>query len=81
MSKTIIADIGAEYDPDHNTLKLDEPLEGVRGRVRVRVEVEGMPSSKPARPWMEFRGMFDEESGRQIAAAIRDAFGSEEIEV
>jgi hypothetical protein len=81
MSKTIIADIGAEYDPDHNTLKLDKPLEGVKGRVRLRIETESEATAEPERPWMKYHGCLSEEAGRELAKAIREAFGRDEIEI
>lgn len=77
MSKTMFAD----YDPDRNTLTLEEPLEGIKEHIRVKVEIEALPTVKPIRRWMKHRGVLDEESGREIAAAIREAFGRDNIEV
>ena len=73
MSKTIIAEVGAEYDPEHNTLKLDKPLEGVKGRVRLTVKTEGKPADEPGRPWMKYRGCLSEEAGRSLARALNEA--------
>jgi hypothetical protein len=81
MSKTIIAEVGAEYDPEHNTLKLDEPLTGIKGRVRLRIETESEAPAEPERQWMASEGALDEESGREIAKAVREAFGRDEIEI
>jgi hypothetical protein len=76
VSRVIIA----EYDAERQVLKLPEPLEGVKDRERVRLAIE-RPSARPQRPWMRHRGVLDEESGREIAVAIREAFGEESIEV
>jgi hypothetical protein len=73
MSKTIIAEVGAEYDPEHNTLKLDEPLTGIKGRVRLRIETESEAPAEPERPWMELRGCLSQEAGRSLARALNEA--------
>lgn len=77
MSKVILA----VYDAKRHALRLSEPLAGVNDNDKVRVAIELEAAEGPRRPWTRHRGTFDEESGRQIAAAIREAFGREEIEV
>ena len=78
MSKVILA----EYDAEHQALKLPEPLDGVKDRERVRVAIEKEPLEAVAElPWLSCEGSIDPESGRQIATAIQEAFGRGEIEV
>ncbi len=76
MSKVILA----EYAAAHRALKLPKPLEGVQDRQRVKIAIaEAADKAEPQ--WKRHRGIFDGDAGRQIAAAIREAFGREEIEV
>jgi hypothetical protein len=72
MSRTV----EAEYIADTNVLKLTEPLDGVRDHEKVRVTIDG--SVAPGRrEWPTL----SEEAGRELARAVRDAFGRDEIEV
>jgi hypothetical protein len=73
MSKTIIAEVGAEYDPEHNILKLDEPLEGVKGRVHLTVEAEKSTSDKASRPWAALKGCLPPETIDEIRGALAEA--------
>lgn len=73
MGKTIIAEVGAEYDPEHNTLKLDEPLEGIRGRVRLTVKIEGAAAAEPERPWMALRGCLPAEAAEELRRNLLEA--------
>ncbi len=78
MSKVLLA----EYDAEHQSLKLPEPLAGVKDHERVRVAIEETSVREEAElPWLSCEGSFDPESGRQIARAIQEAFGRGEIEV
>ncbi len=77
MSKVILA----EYDAEHRTLKLAEPLAGVKDREKLRVAIEGAAPEDGERPWMKCAGMLSPEAGRQLAQAVREAFGRDEIEI
>jgi len=68
--------IEAEYLADAGVLKLAHPLEGVRDHERVTVVVE-QTSHTEANAWPTL----DEEAGRELARAVRDAFGRDGIEV
>ena len=76
MSKVILV----EYDAEHRTLKLGEPLAGVKDHEKLRVAIEGA-SEDGERPWMKCAGMLSPEAGRQLAQAVREAFGRDEIEI
>ena len=72
--------IEAEYIARENILKLDEPLKGVADHARVSIEVkESQPVQK--QPWLVLAPSLTEEEGRELARAVRDAFGRDEIEV
>jgi predicted DNA-binding antitoxin AbrB/MazE fold protein len=72
MSKAI----EAEYLADAGMLKLAQPLEGVRDHERVTVVVEQTSNTeKTAWPTV------GEEAGRELALAVRDAFGRDGIAV
>ena len=66
MSKVI----EAEYLAEAHVLKLEHPLDGVRDRERVRLVIE--QSDWPR---------VDEEAGRALARAVREAFGRDNIAV
>jgi hypothetical protein len=66
MSRTI----EAEYIAEENVLKLAEPLAGVRNHERVRVTLDGTVAPERG-DWPTV----SEEGGRDLALAIREAFG------
>jgi len=72
--------IEAEYIAREKILKLDEPLKGVADHARVSIVVK---ETQPAQtqPWLALEGSLTEEEGRELARAVRDAFGRDEIEV
>ncbi|HEX7829398.1 MAG TPA: hypothetical protein VF787_07060 [Thermoanaerobaculia bacterium] len=72
--------IQAEYIARENILKLAEPLAGVADHARVSVEVKDA-SAASGQPWLALAGSLTEEEGRDLARAVRDAFGRDEIEV
>jgi len=72
MSKAV----EAEYLADQHVLKLERPLDGVQDHERVRVVVE-QPSITTSREWPAL----GEEAGRELACAVREAFGRDEIAV
>ncbi len=73
--------VRAEYDAVRRVLQLDEPLEGVADHASVDVVIARIAEADPSRSWMKFEGCLDSESGREIAQAIKDAFGRDTIEV
>lgn len=77
MSKVVIA----EYDAERQSLKLSEPLIGVRDHEKVRVAIEGAVAQDGERPWMKCADILSPEAGRQLAQAVREAFGRDEIEI
>jgi len=76
MSRTV----EAEYLADGNILKLAQPLSGVADHARVSIEVKEAPVVA-FQPWLALAGSLSEEEGRDLARAVRDAFGRDEIEV
>jgi predicted nucleic acid-binding protein len=69
MSRTILA----EYDAEHNTLKLEEPLEGVEDHEKVRVAVEGENPKELSRPWTALKGCLPPETIDEIRRALAEA--------
>ena len=72
MSKAV----EAEYLANERVLKLAQPLEGIQDHERVHVLVEPSASA-PSTDWP----VLGEEAGRELAQAVRDAFGRDEIAV
>ena len=72
MSKVV----EAEYLVEQGVLKLAQPLVGDADHERVHVIVEQSPSGQ-RNDWPTL----DEDSGRELARAVRDAFGRDEIEI
>jgi hypothetical protein len=66
MSRTI----EAEYIAEEKVLKLAEPLAGVRNHEMVRVTLDGTVAPERG-DWPTV----SEEGGRDLALAIREAFG------
>jgi hypothetical protein len=68
--------IEAEYFSDEKVLRLAEPLAGVRNHEKVRVIID---DSRPPEPgdWPTL----SEEAGRELARAVREAFGRDDITV
>lgn len=68
MSKVV----KAEYDAATNTLRLAEPVEGLRDRDEVSVTIFRTPAGDPE--WMKLRGSLSKEDGEDLARAINDMF-------
>jgi len=68
--------VEAEYDEPNRTLRLLEPLEGVKDHEKVSVVVT---ETKPVRPWSRFEGILEGEDGERFARAIEEAFPIEPI--
>jgi len=68
--------VEAEYLADEGMLKLAHPLDGIADHERVRVVVEQRPAAE-RNEWPKL----GEEAGRELARAVRDAFGRDEIAV
>jgi hypothetical protein len=76
MSRTV----EAEYIADQNVLKLTEPLSGIGDHQKVEVEIRPALASAD-QPWLRLAGSLSDNEGRDLARAVRDAFGRDEIEV
>jgi predicted DNA-binding antitoxin AbrB/MazE fold protein len=72
MSKVV----EAEYLAEQGVLKLARPLDGIADHERVHVVIEQSPSGQ-RNDWPTL----DEEAGRELAGAVRDAFGRDEIAI
>ena len=72
--------IEAEYIANENILKLAQPLSGVADHAMVSIEVKEAPAAS-GQPWLALAGSLGEEEGCELARAVRDAFGRDEIEV
>ena len=70
MSKVLIA----EYDATENTLRLAEPLTGVKDHEKVRLSIEA-PRADESRAWLKLRGSLSPEAGDSLARAIEEMFG------
>jgi hypothetical protein len=65
--------VTAEYDAAHNTLRLVEPLDGVRDHETVQVQVIAADDNDvPA--WLALRGTLSKEAGEDLASAIDELF-------
>lgn len=69
MSKVLTA----EYDAEHNVLRLAEPLDGVRNHEKVQVIVEQTAASAE-RPWLALSGSLSKEAGESLSRAIDELF-------
>ena len=73
MSRTV----QAEYIADERVLKLARPLEGVHDHQVVSVTID----SKAAADHGEWPVVLGEEAASELARAVREAFGRDEIAV
>ena len=69
--------VEAEYFADERILKLARPLDGVSDHAVVSVIVSSGEGVDLPAEWPSLEG----EAGHELARAVRDAFGREEIEV
>lgn len=72
--------IEAEYSAAEKILRLAQPLIGVPDHATVSIEIKEVPAISD-QPWLALAGSLGEEEGRELARAVRDAFGRDEIEV
>jgi hypothetical protein len=68
--------VEAEYLADEQMLKLERPLDGVSDHQRVRVVIEQAPG-----PERDAWPTVSDDAGRELAQAVRDAFGRDGIAV
>ncbi len=67
--------VTAEYDAEQKTLRLVEPLDGVRDHETVQVQViTNGGSATPEPAWMRLRGSLSKEAGDELAQAIDEMF-------
>lgn len=64
--------VKAEYDAATNTLRLAEPVEGLRDHDEVNVTIFKTSTGDPE--WMRFRGSLSKEDGEDFARAINEMF-------
>lgn len=64
--------VKASYDAEHNTLRLVEPLEGVREGEEVNVLVTRQYD--PERPWLAFSGAMSNDDADDLQHAIDEMF-------
>ena len=69
--------IEAEYIAEERVLKLAEPLAGVRNHETVRVTIDDRRTTTERGDWPTL----SEEAGRELALAVREAFGRDDIAV
>jgi hypothetical protein len=65
--------VTAEYDAAQNTLRLVEPLDGVRDHEKVQVQVIATESA-PQPGWLALRGSLSKEAGDELAQALNELF-------
>lgn len=67
--------VTAEYDAAQQTLRLVEPLDGVRDHEKVQVQVITTERGKTAEPaWNALRGSLSKEAGDDLARAVDELF-------
>jgi hypothetical protein len=63
--------VKAEYDAEHQTLRLLEPLEGFQDNEQVTAVIN---KSADERPWRSLRGILSKEAGEELGRAIDEMF-------
>jgi hypothetical protein len=63
--------VKAEYDAEHQTLRLLEPLEGFESGDQVTAFVD---RAEPSHPLKEVSGILDDEAGESFARAVEEMF-------
>jgi len=67
--------VTAGHDAEHNTLRLVEPLEGVRDHETVKVQVIAEEEGKGGEPaWMALAGSLSKEDGDELARLVNEMF-------
>jgi hypothetical protein len=66
--------VTAEYDAAQNTLRLVEPLDGVRDHQQVQVQVIATPVEEAEPAWIALRGSLSKEAGDDLARALDELF-------
>jgi hypothetical protein len=66
--------VTAEYDAAQNTLRLVEPLDGVRDHQQVQVQVIAGAAEEAKPAWMALRGSLSKEAGDDLARALDELF-------
>jgi len=66
--------VNAEYDAQHQTLRLLEPLEGFEDGAQVTAVIN---PKVPRRPWLALQGILSKEAGDDLARAIEEMFPTE----
>ena len=63
--------VKAEYDAEHQTLRLLEPLEGFENGAEVTAVVN---TNEPCHPLKAASGILDDEAGESFARAVEEMF-------
>ena len=63
--------VKAEYDAEHQTLRLLEPLEGFEDHDQVTAVIN---RAHDQGPWQSLRGILSKEAGDELAQAIDEMF-------
>ena len=69
--------VKAKYDAREKTLRLVEPLEGVRDHETVDVQVTARvdePTEEPKRGSMALAGIISDEDGEELSRAVNEMF-------
>jgi hypothetical protein len=68
--------VTAQYDATQNTLRLVEPLDGVRDHetVQVRVITNGEETGKTESSSMALNGILSEEAGEELSRLVNEMF-------
>ncbi|MCU1245755.1 MAG: hypothetical protein JWN02_1665 [Acidobacteria bacterium] len=76
--------VSAEYDEKEQSLRLAEPLEGVRDHERVDLTIRQTAQRTERRegwterPWLALEGGLSREAGESLARAVDEMFGDDE---
>jgi hypothetical protein len=66
--------VTAEYDAEQNTLRLDEPLEGVRDHEKVQVHVVAGEEPPEKKGISSLDGILSAEAGEELSRLVNEMF-------
>jgi hypothetical protein len=66
--------VTAEYDAAQNTLRLAEPLDGVRDHEKVQIQVIANPVEDAVPAWIALRGSLEKEAGEELSRLVNEMF-------
>lgn len=75
LDRIMVKVVTAEYDAAQNTLRLVEPLDGVRDHEKVQVQVIATETGKTANAGsLALRGSLSKEAGDELSRIVNEMF-------